>query len=734
MDPVRSALASPTVNREEDEGAVMLDLIIGTKHKPHESNDLIQAVRSLDIEGSLYVGYPILAGPDERHTVDALLVSIEFGVVIFDVVDSAPEPPDDPVSFWAARLEAQDELVRGLMAKLVVHRDLTKGRRLGFEVECITFGPEGLTPPAEVEGLLYANHLNLEDRLKVFSSLKTEFLRPLNAAIERVSTIKPRNKRSGVTRPDSRGAIVKAIEKQIANLDRWQKRGAIESPEGPQRIRGLAGSGKTVVLALKAAYLHSQHPEWTIFITYQTRSLYEQFRDLVRRFCFESINDEPDWSRIKVLPAWGSVRDPGVYSEIAAMNGAVVRDWNSARATFGRKRAFEGICEELLPIQRGSKRSVCDAILIDEAQDFPASFFQLILESVPDPKRIVWAYDELQNLNETTMPPLATLFGENERGVPRVDLTTGAGEPHRDVILPKCYRNPPWCLTIAHGLGFGTCREEGLVQSFDEPLLWDDIGYEVVNGSLEPGCDVELRRKADASPEFFAEMLSPTDAFLATRFDNRADQLDWLVTEVKRNLTEDELEPEDILIILPNPVTAPEDAGPVVAALVSAGVRAHIAGVSTARDQFFVEGSVTVSGIYRAKGNEAAMVYLLNADYCARGAELLTRRNTLFTAITRSRAWVRVAGVGDAMDALLREISAIIDANYSLRYRVPTAKELATIRSIHRDRTDAERKKVEATKEKARSILEELEAGHITTEDLPADVRKRLGDILLPKR
>jgi len=59
---------------------------------------------------------------------------------------------------------------------------------------------------------------------------------------------------------ESRGGILRRLEQEIANLDQWQKTAAIGSPEGPQRIRGIAGSGKTVVLALKAAYLHAQNP------------------------------------------------------------------------------------------------------------------------------------------------------------------------------------------------------------------------------------------------------------------------------------------------------------------------------------------------------------------------------------------------------------------------------------------------------------------------------------------
>lgn len=46
------------------------------------------------------------------------------------------------------------------------------------------------------------------------------------------------------------------------------KKAAFEIPEGPQRIRGLAGSGKTIVLALKAAYLHTQYPDMKIAVTF----------------------------------------------------------------------------------------------------------------------------------------------------------------------------------------------------------------------------------------------------------------------------------------------------------------------------------------------------------------------------------------------------------------------------------------------------------------------------------
>jgi hypothetical protein len=51
-----------------------------------------------------------------------------------------------------------------------------------------------------------------------------------------------------------------------------------------------------------------------IAVTFQSRSLYQQFRDLIRRFTFDQIEDEPDWNNLVVMHAWGSARDAGIYS------------------------------------------------------------------------------------------------------------------------------------------------------------------------------------------------------------------------------------------------------------------------------------------------------------------------------------------------------------------------------------------------------------------------------------
>ena len=65
-------------------------------------------------------------------------------------------------------------------------------------------------------------------------------------------------------------------------------------------------------------------------------------------------------------------------------------------------------------------KPIFDAILIDEAQDFPTSFFRTIYSVVPTPRRIIWAYDDLQNLGDYEMPSERELFGSGEDGLPLV--------------------------------------------------------------------------------------------------------------------------------------------------------------------------------------------------------------------------------------------------------------------------------------------------------------------------
>ena len=94
-------------------------------------------------------------------------------------------------------------------------------------------------------------------------------IRKLLEAIQMISQLK----KEGGRKKSSEG-FVKGIKikKQLkTRFPAWtsnQSKAVIETVEGVQRIRGLAGSGKTIVLALKVAYLYTMYENKMIAVTF----------------------------------------------------------------------------------------------------------------------------------------------------------------------------------------------------------------------------------------------------------------------------------------------------------------------------------------------------------------------------------------------------------------------------------------------------------------------------------
>lgn len=707
------------------ERAVGLEVVQGESRNRAVAQQLATVLSTTVDSGVLYLGYPVLATADDRVDIDALLVTREHGLVAVLLGDDLPRTAED----WEEVVAEQDRLFAVLEGYLSRHEGLRIGRRLAVTPNTATVfaDPPAMERPESTSEGYYGAFDGLGAWLRSLGGISESVAHNVHAALQRVTTIKPRKKRAQVTQSDSRGAKIKAIEKGIANLDRWQKQAAIESPDGPQRIRGLAGSGKTVVLALKAAYWHTTHPEWKIAITFHSRALYQQIDDLVTRFTFEHINDRPDPERMQILHSWGSRARAGVYSQIARALGETPRDWSYASGKYGMDDAFRGICGELLAIaQNATVEPMFDAVLIDEAQDLPPEFFQLVYLFTRSPKRIVWGYDELQRLSEAAMPSTGELFGSTPSGAPRVSLDTVSGSPRRDIVLPVCYRNTPWALAAAHALGIGVYRKDGLLQHPDEAGLWKDIGYDVVHGELAPGAPVTLRRASESYPTYFPELLEPADAVQVHEFDDETAQDIWVASEIAKNLTVDELEHDDILVVLPDIYRAKSRGPRLMRHLRRLGIQSHLAGVNTSADAIFQAGSVAIAHIFRAKGNEAPMVYVVDAHYTAATFNAVSRRNTLFTAITRSRAWVRIVGWGDRMATVKDEVETIIAKDFQLEFKIPTVAQLEKLRHIHRDRPEHEEEAVRRATEGVEAFLEAIDRGEMDLQDLPPSVRTRL--------
>lgn len=700
-----------------------LEIVHGQSENAQTARQLAELLRDLVNVGTIYLGYPVLSTADERVEIDALLVSRDHGLIAFRFADGQPDSEDD----WQRLSDEQDRIYNALESHLSKHDILREGRTFAVPIGTVTvFGTDAGDPPIPTEST-FASFDTLPEVITAQAGLSETLYHNLESALQRVTTIRPAKRRVGVQNADSRGATMKIIERGIANLDFFQKTAAIETPEGPQRIRGLAGSGKTIVLALKASLLHAQHDDWNIAVTFYSQSLYQQFEDLIKRFTFAQTDDLPDPSHLAVMHAWGTGARQGMYRRMAEALGVQPKSFGLAQQRYGWDDAFKGVCEELLEVaQEQGVDPIFDAVLIDEAQDLPAAFFQLIYLFTKQPKRVIWAYDELQKLDESAMADIGEMFGTTPTGQPIVNLTNRDDEPRRDIVLPVCYRNTPWAIATAHAIGFGIYSGQ-LVQHFNDPALWSDIGYHA-DGALVPGSYVELKRSDLSVPAYFGR-IDPADAVvLRGDFADEQSQDTWVAQQILDDLGPGELEQDDILVVLPSAYSSKRRYARLQQTFEAHGLFSHLAGTNTGRDVIFLPDSIAVAHIFRAKGNEAPMVYVLDAQYAGAAFNEVSRRNTIFTAITRSKAWVRICGFGPSMQGIASEVQKVRESDFKLKFTIPTEEELQEMRRVNADvHFDGSESRGLMTLEE---LAEAFERSEISAEQLPPKLVRRLREHL----
>jgi len=702
----------------------MIDIIRGASNNPVSTGELIHFIEESNLEDAvLYTGYPIIGSIEDKPSLDALLISSDHGVVVFDIVEE-PEASD--------REEMRDYLYNTMLQRLIGYKELSEKRgQLKANLNVLTVATSWPEKNKQKDVIIKADDFNDFLKKNRQDNLQYDDYRRLIQAVQAITKLKARPPRK-VINEKSKGAMLNDLEKSISNLDRRQSKAVIETVDGIQRIRGLAGSGKTIVLALKVAYLHSKFPDWTIGVTYYTRSLRNQFIELITKFTIEHKNEEPDWDKVKIQQAWGSSKDNGFYYEFCKLNNVEYLDFDTAKGRYGSSSNLIEIISLKAISEAKESKEIYDAVLIDEAQDFSESFLKLCYNLIKPSsknntknKRLIYAYDELQKLNDAN-----SLKNPKEifRGI---DFENQRDKPQQDIILEKCYRNSAPVLVTAHALGFGIYREnQQLVTMFREMELWKDVGYVVDEGKLEFGENVTLKRTNESSPDFFNDKIDIQEVIQFFEFSSDSEQIQFAAQEIEKNLKQDELAFRDIIVIHPNALKAKDELAPLRNLLFKKGIQSHIAGVNTSPDDFFMDGSIACTSIYRAKGNEAAMVYIIGSEYCYGGYELIKKRNTLFTAITRSKGWVRVFGVGDGMKKLNKEFEQVKKENFRLRFRYPTVEEMNKLNVLHRDLSEADKKAISESEKEATNLISKLKNQQIHVEDLSKETIEQLRKLL----
>lgn len=491
----------------------------------------------------------------------------------------------------------------------------------------------------------------------------------------------------------SLGDAIKYIDRDIALLDEDQRKAALQIAPGPQQIHGLAGTGKTILLAMKAANIHLRYPEKRILFTFYTQSLYNQIRTLITKFYRNNSDMDPDWDHLHIRHAWGGSRKRGVYYDACLYLGISPIQFSTAKF-IDHESPLRSCCKHLMS---KSIQPAYDFILIDEAQDFPPEFFQVLYRLSKPPHQIYWVYDELQNLLGNKFPTTDVLFGRDEENKPLVSLD---GEPYpggidKDIILHRSYRCPQSVLMLAHAIGLGLYSPEGCVQMIPNRESWESLGYELESGELVEGYEVVIYRPPENSPNPIIEYYKGSQKVIQTNiFDNRENELNWIADSIFNDINIEKVLPEYIVVICLDALKRNEYLPPLQKRLLDKKISSTIPGIVDDSAAFAEPGHVTLSTVFRAKGNESYIVYIFNFDALYDYIEEIQNRNQAFTSISRSKAWVRISGVGNGMKKAVSEINKILSDQPRFRFLFPNMEK---IRSLD---TETPRRRLEMQKGK----------------------------------
>jgi len=501
----------------------------------------------------------------------------------------------------------------------------------------------------------------------------------------------------------TRASVLAEVRQRLGEFDLQQEHIGKEIPPGPQRIRGIAGSGKTVLLCQKAAHMHLKHPDWDIAFVFFSRSLYQpiiaQLDQWLRRFSGGEVGYDSKNRKLRSLHAWGAKNQPGLYStlcQVAGVKRLTVNDTQYKQPN----QALAAACLQLL--HNTVIPTLYDAILIDEGQDLMVDdalkfqgkqpFYWMAYQALrpidpahPEQRRLIWGYDEAQSLESLTIPNASELFGEDLG-----HLVTGQypGGIKKSEIIHRCYRTPGPILTAAHGIGMGLLRPGGMLTGMTRAEDWQAIGYEVT-GHFIPGGQITLRRPPENSPNLVPELwLGSVLEFVAYR--SRQEELTALVENILYNLRHDSLKPsrEILVIVLGSGWEAMKLETDVAEFLMSQGIDIYIPSTLDCNilipdpenhdpNKFWCEGGVTVSRIHRAKGNEADLVYVVGLDQVAKDESNLQLRNQLFVALTRAKGWVKLSGLGAY--PMYEEMWRVIQSgdSFTFTFRRPPQREIS---------------------------------------------------------
>lgn len=631
-----------------------------------------EKIKELNLGDStvLYYNFPLYRGelPEDLIQAQLLLASPLYGIIYFKCLESDRCLTEEEEEYL-------DNLDVSIINRLNKRSELRKRRReLKFNVTLLVVaGRDDI-----VNDRKYISLPCLKQAIEENSStpLTDDEFNILLSCIDGTSRLTIKKERSISSDNESRlkADVLNRIQNKEAAFDLEQKKVALVTIDGPQRIRGLAGSGKTIILTMKAALYHMAHPNEDILYTYYTKSLFGLIKNLIERFYRDfADNREPNWKKIHILHGWGGLELGGVYSTACTENGIEPITYNIARQH--SSDPFDYVCMSIL--KTGKINPKYDLTLIDEGQDFPNHFYQLCY-ALSKEKRIVWAYDDFQNIFDVNLQDEKNTFGKDLEGNYLVDFSRNKN-PLQDIVLHTCYRNPRTALIVAFSLGLGIYNTK-VLQRLEDNDHWELLGFKVESGQSNVGDKMIISRPVEHTPNIMNQELGMYTVEVRS-FSDYESECTFVANCIIQDIQKEKLRPDDICVICLDNRNIKSYYNLLSKILIANGISTfNLVDAPNANKHFFYENNVTLSTINKAKGNEAGMVYIIGADTVFINRDNVLLRNKLFTAITRTKGWVTITG-GEKMEYCLEEVDKLKANDFKLVFTQPSKETTKTIES-----------------------------------------------------
>jgi hypothetical protein len=440
---------------------------------------------------------------------------------------------------------------------------------------------------------------------------------------------------------------------------------------GPRLVRGVAGSGKTVVLAVQAARMIEQ-------LQKMNRDLFDRDKKTPRLLAVCFNRTLVPFIRQRVEMAYrqrtgAEVPDEAIY--VTHLNALLfdlsrqgfcsyrrvsdVSDSNQRAALYlSDLRALSGPCKERL------SNGLFYAVFVDEGQDFHENEYRLLLElcsraSNGLPRAFVF-YDDAQNLYGLRRPTWVDL-GLDVRG-------------GRTVVMDESFRSPRQVIEPAFNVLLGTyaahppsVKTRGFADTAtlaDKKLISLDDNHVRVNFATREGDPATLSVCSDTNAEY---------ALVASH--------------CQKLMRRDGLLPQDILVL-----TFKRERALELAHAIAVHVGAELVRYTLDdKDNLAVQPNrLTVSTIASAKGYDAPCVLLASADDFSDNVE---GRTSFYVGCTRARDWLHVSASTATplvleFEASLAAVKAngplVFDGNHRRAYERWSLEEEEQLRQLYR--------------------------------------------------